>query len=231
MDFKKEAARKAATLAANKTTIGLGAGSTIAFLIDFLKQDFEKAPKVTFVTSSFVTHQLLLKNQLPVQPISDVERVDIYFDGCDQFDKNLNALKSGGGIHTMEKLIASMADEFALIGDESKEVECFDHRFPVVIEVLPQAIRYVPNAISKHFPETKIELRTGDKKEGTVITGNGNYLFDVWFLHWPSLSTINPTLKSITGIVETSLFYQLAKKAIIAGKDGAEVIERTRQDA
>ncbi len=61
-----------------------------------------------------------------------------------------------------------------------------------------------------------------------VITENGNYLLDVWFGKWPGLSTINPLLKSITGIVETSLFYNLVNKAIIAGKEGIKILERNK---
>ena len=75
-----------------------------------------------------------------VQPIAAFKSIDIYFDGCDQLDSELNALKIGGGIHTQEKLLASMANEFILIGDESKLVQNFDNRFPVVIELLPQAV-------------------------------------------------------------------------------------------
>ena len=65
-----------------------------------------------------------------------------------------------------------------------------------------------------------------DKKEGTVITDNGNYLMDLWFPVWPNLQQLNNLIKGITGVVETSLFYNLAHKAIIAGKDGIEIIEK-----
>ncbi|MDQ2719801.1 MAG: ribose 5-phosphate isomerase A [Bacteroidota bacterium] len=225
-DLKKEAAKKAITLIKDNTIVGLGAGSTIGHLFQFLKPQIENGIHIQLVTSSFSTRQLLLKNKFPVQPISSFKNIDIYFDGCDQLDHKLNALKSGGGIHTSEKLLSSMASQFVLIGDESKLVENFDNRFPVVIELLPQAVYYVPECIQNLFPHSKNAYRISEKKDGYVITENGNYLLDVWFGKWPDLSTMNPLLKSIAGVVESSLFFNLANKAIIAGKEGIRILER-----
>lgn len=226
MDLKKEAAGKAITLISDKSIVGLGAGSTIAYMVDFLKKEIEKGLQVKFVTSSFSTNELLLKNELTVLPTASFSMIDIYFDGCDQLDKKLNALKSGGGIHTHEKLLASMADQFVLIGDETKLADHFNDRFPLVIELLPESLGYAPAKIKSLFKGVKSAYRISDKKDGLVITGNGNYLLDLWFESWPDLSTINPILKTITGIVETSLFYNLAHKAIIAGQDGVKVLEK-----
>ncbi len=226
MNFKQEAAAKAITLVNENNIVGLGAGSTMAYAVEFLKKRIEDGLTVKLVTSSFTTKQLLLKENLPVLPTSLIKEIDIYFDGCDQFDKQLNALKSGGGIHTQEKLLASMAKQFVLVGDETKLVDTFDVKYPVVIEMLPQSLSFVPFKIEKLFPDVKISMRMGDKKDGPVITENGNYLLDVYFESWPGLTGINKSLKSITGVVETSLFYGLACKAIIAGENGVTILER-----
>src|SRR5664279_1727507 len=109
MNFKQEAAAKAITFIKDDTTVGLGAGSTIAYIVEYLKAKINDGLSIQLVSSSFTTRQLLLKENLPVLPIEFCKEIDIYFDGCDQFDKQLNALKSGGGIHTQEKLLASMA--------------------------------------------------------------------------------------------------------------------------
>ena len=225
MDLKKEAASKAITLIEDKTIVGLGAGSTIAHVVEFLRNEIKKGLQLKFATSSFFTRQLLLKNECTVLHSTFLEKIDIYFDGCDQLDKNLNALKSGGGIHTYEKLLASMADQFVLLGDETKLVDHFDTRYPVVIEVLPPAAAFVYRKVQELFGGTKTSFRISDKKDGYVVTENGNFLLDLYFDKWPDLSTINPVLKTITGVVETSLFYKMADKAIIAGKDGVNILK------
>ena len=226
MDLKKMAAQKAATMVGENTVVGLGAGSTIAHLVTYLKASIDKGMSLQFVTSSFSTFQLLRANGLPVQDVASFTEIDIYFDGCDQFDNDLNALKSGGGIHTEEKLLASMAKVFVLIGDEQKHVAQFDTKYPVVIEVLPQASAYVPYKIIQLYDNVTCTMRLGDKKDGAVVTGNGNYLFDIHFQKWPDLSQVNPVLKSVPGVVETSLFYGIAHKAVIAGEKGIQVIEK-----
>jgi ribose 5-phosphate isomerase A len=226
VDLKKQAAQKAATLVEDKTTVGVGAGSTIAYLVEFLEKAIKDGSDLTFVTSSFSTLQLLQTKMLNIKASSALKEIDIYFDGCDQLDKQLNALKSGGGIHTHEKLLASMAKQFVLIGDEAKLVDDFDLKYPVVLEILPQAAAFVPAKVNQLFEITRWLMRMNDKKDGPVITENGNYLIDVYLKKWPDLSSINPVLKSVSGIVETSLFYNMANKAIIAGEEGVVVLEK-----
>ena len=225
-DFKKEAARQSIALIKNNITLGLGAGSTVAHIVEVLQEEIKNGLVIKIVTSSFTTLQLLQKYGLIVLPIASVAEIDLYMDGCDQFDKDLNALKSGGGIHTMEKLLSTMAKQFILGGDEAKYVEKFDGRFPLVADVLPEALHFVTARVQMLFPGVAVVLRTGDKKDGAVITENGNYLIDLWFKEWPDLSTLNATLKSTTGVIETSLFHNLAHKAIISGRDGVRIFEK-----
>jgi ribose 5-phosphate isomerase A len=226
MDLKKAAAQKAITFIKDKSTVGLGAGSTIAHIVELLVTEKKTGLEVNLFTSSFSTNQLLLKNGFPVQPVDSITELDIYIDGCDQLDRDLNALKSGGGIHTREKLLASMAHQFLLVGDETKYSEQFDTKFPLVIELLPEAFRFVPERIQNLFPGVQCKIRMSERMDGAVITGNGNYLLDVWFPIWPELSQVNRLMKEITGVVETSLFYNLAHKAILAGNDGIKVLEK-----
>ncbi|CAN5569480.1 ribose 5-phosphate isomerase A [soil metagenome] len=226
MDFKKEAAVKAVGLVQPGQVIGLGAGSTIAFMVSLLAEQAQKGFQIQLLTSSFTTRQLLLQHGFAVVPVADIEKIDIYFDGCDQVDHNLQALKSGGGIHTREKLLASMATRFIIAGDDSKYVDRFTTNCPLVIEFLPEALRYVPARIQQLFAGTKTGLRMGNKKDGATITDNGNYLLDVWFDSWPDLHELNNTMKNITGVIETSLFHNLVQAVIIAGKDGVRMIEK-----
>lgn len=225
MDLKKQAAQKAVTLVENKMIVGLGAGSTIAYLVEYLELLIRDGLDIRFVTSSFSTLLLLQKKRLTIYSTAYFEEIDIYFDGCDQLDRQLNALKSGGGIHTHEKLLASMAKQFVLIGDEAKLVQNFDLKYPIVLEVLPQSIAFVPYKIKQLFKGANPEMRMADKKDGPVITENGNFLIDVYFEKWPELSSINPIFKSVPGIVETSLFYGIANKAVVAGKKSVVILE------
>jgi ribose 5-phosphate isomerase A len=195
-------------------------------MVELLKEKVENGMNIEVVTSSFVTQKLLLDLGFNPIPIAYVSSLDIYFDGCDYIDKELNALKSGGGIHTREKLVASMAKQVVIAGDESKYVEQFDNKIPLVVELLPEAKSFVQDKIQRLFPGARYSLRISEKMEGPVFTSNGNLLLDIWFNVWPELSKINSDLKTITGIVETSLFYNIIHKAIISCRDGIKIYER-----
>lgn len=225
-DHKLEAARAAAKLIKPNQTIGLGAGSTIAHLINIVKEDTALASTLTFTSSSFKTTALLVKQGLQVTPPALLATIDIYFDGCDQFDIQLNALKSGGGIHTTEKILAGMAKQFIIIGDAGKFAQQLDNTYPLVIEVLPAALQAVLKRIKLELPIDRYELRLSTQKDGAVISDNGNMLVDIYFTQLPDLALLNTQVKMIPGVVEHSLFYQMAHKAIISGNDGIQTLVR-----
>ncbi|SEN93232.1 ribose-5-phosphate isomerase [Mucilaginibacter gossypiicola] len=224
IDYKLEAAKAALTLISPNQTIGLGAGSTIAHLVNMLAQNPELAASLTFTSSSFKTTQLLSKHGLRIQSPALLHKLDIYFDGCDQFDSELNALKSGGGIHTTEKILASMAQEFILLGDEGKFSPQLNATYPLVIEILPQALQIVLAKLSALFPSATLTQRMSTQKDGALISDNGNMLVDLLFTELPEPVKLNTLVKMIPGVVEHSLFYQIATKAIIAGENGIRTI-------
>src|SRR5688500_17933604 len=100
MDLKRAAAEKAAEFIQHGQKIGLGAGSAIGHLAVILSGKIKEGLEVMVYTSSFQTRLLLKENNVIVHDTASVSDLDLYFDGCDQFDPQLNALKSGGGIHT-----------------------------------------------------------------------------------------------------------------------------------
>lgn len=223
-DYKVEAAKAAMEFIQAGQTIGLGAGTTVSHLINLICEKKDLADSLIFTSSSFKTTTALLDNGLRVQSPSLLKHVDIYFDGCDQFDTELNALKSGGGIHTTEKILASMADEFILMGDERKFANKLDNTYPVVIEILPQALQVVLHRLKLAYPGAIVKLRMSNQKDGAVISENGNLLADIHFATLIEPEKVNTQLRLIPGIVDHSLFYRMATKSIIAGKLGISII-------
>ena len=223
-DLKMEAAKAALKLIRPGMTVGLGAGSTMAHMVRLMK-DGGMTGLVKVVTSSFSTRRLLLSEGFVVLEAGWLTQVDVYFDGCDQFDWRLTALKSGGGVFVSEKVLAAMAGEFVLVGDISKKVDRLDGRFPLVVEVLPEALEYVSDRLKKFFSPVRSELRMGAPgKDGAVVTERGNYLIDSWFSAFPEPAMLNDRVTGIPGILEHSLFFNMAQRAVVAGPDGVEII-------
>jgi ribose 5-phosphate isomerase A len=221
-DHKLEAAKAAAKMISAGQTIGLGGGKTIVYLAEQLSADPQLMQSLTVTSSSFETTALLYANGFKLVAPAHLSRLDLYFDGCDVFDEQLNALKSGGGIHVMEKLLAAAADKFVLLGDAGKYQPALDPKYPLVIEFLPQALGIVSRKIAQLYPGTRFMQRMSTEKNGAVISDNGNMLADIYFETFPDLSQLDVQVNMIPGIVGHSLFYGLAHEAVISGENGLQ---------
>lgn len=221
-DLKKICAKEAMKYIKSGMTIGLGGGRSIAYLIDYIKNDNNL--KVKVVTPSTKTKMLCVENGLEVLHTCFVDEIDVAFDGCDQVDENLNALKSGGGIHTKEKLIASMSKDYILLVDEAKVESKLTFKAPVVLEILEDSLKYVEKKVMELGG--KHTIRTNDIKDGFIISDNGNLLMNVEFHNITDIFELNNKLINICGVVETSLFTNVITKAIVASDDGIRVISK-----
>lgn len=219
MIMKKKCALYASKLVKDGVVVGLGGGSTISYLIDYVK---DKDIKV--VSPSSKTVLLAQKTGLTVLNTRYVDHVDIAFDGCDEVDSHLNALKSGGGIHTQEKIIASMADEYIVLVDESKFHETLAFKVPVVVEVLPKAYSVVKKKLEKL--NGNVELRTASNKDGFLMSDEGNILLDVYFDGVQDIRLLNQTLLMMPGVVDTSLFVDILTGMILVNDKGVFKKER-----
>jgi len=214
MDIKRNCAKAALKYIENGTVIGLGGGSTIAHLIRFIK---EEQLDIKVVTPSWETKQKCEEAGLTVTTLSEATEVEVAFDGCDQVDEHLHALKSGGGIHTDEKLVASMAKEYILLVDESKVVQELTYEHPVVLEVIPKALAFVTHQLSD---AERVEIRMSRDKDGPVMTERGNLLLDVYVQGNQDSARLEDRLKGMPGVLDVSLFTSVVTKAVVAGESG-----------
>lgn len=210
--MKKKCALYASKLVKDGMVVGLGGGSTIQYLIDYVKDK-----DIQVVTPSAKTALKAQKEGLTVLNTQYVDHVDIAFDGCDEVDSHLNALKSGG-IHTQEKIIASMADEYIVLVDETKFHETLAFQVPVVVEVLPKAYSIVKKKLEKL--NGNVELRTASNKDGFLMSDEGNILLDVYFDGVQDIRLLNQTLLMMPGIVDTSLFVDILTGMILVNDMG-----------
>jgi ribose 5-phosphate isomerase A len=128
---KQLAAEAAAELVEDGMTVGLGTGSTVAFLLPALGR---RRLTLRCVATSPRTEDAARAEGLNVEPFDAVDRFDIAIDGADQIAPDGWLVKGGGAAHTREKLVAAAADRFVVIADSSKPVERL--RPPVPVELL-----------------------------------------------------------------------------------------------
>lgn len=219
--MKQKCAKKAFEMIEDGMIVGLGGGSTVALLINDIEKNNKK---ILAVTPSQDTLRLCVEHHIPMLPLEMIDTVDLAFDGCDELDTKLNALKSCGGIHTREKIVASMAKDYVLLADEGKLKEHLTFNYPITIEVIRAAVSYVKKCLVQMGAEV-IE-RHSNGKTGILVSDDGNYLLEARFQNIDDVGKLATILDTTSGIVGHSLFYQIASKAIIAKADGIDILER-----
>lgn len=213
--MKQEVGRAAAARVKSGSIVGLGTGSTTAFAIQFLGDRLKSGElqDVKGVPTSFQASVLAKKYGIPLVTLDDIDGIDIAIDGADEVDPQKNLIKGGGAAHTREKIVDSLAKEFIVVVDSSKMVDRLGSTFALPIEVLPLAITPVTRAIEKLGG--KPELRLGIKKDGPVITDQGNMVLDVTFAAIDHPAELEKTLNNIPGVLENGLFIGLADLILI----------------
>ena len=177
------------------SVLGIGTGSTANFFIDglaALKGQFKSA-----VASSEASAERLRGHGILVQDLNDTNGLDLYIDGADETNANLELIKGGGAALTREKIVAAAAKEFVCIADESKQVETLG-QFPLPVEVIPMAREYVARELTR-LGGTPVY------REG-VITDNGGLILDVKGLSITAPCELERQINQITGVITNGLF-------------------------
>ncbi|HAU5007544.1 ribose-5-phosphate isomerase RpiA [Proteus mirabilis] len=197
------------------TIVGVGTGSTTSHFIDALatmKGQIEGA-----VSSSEASTAKLKSYGIPVFDCNEVDSLDIYVDGADEINHQMQMIKGGGAALTREKIIAAVAKTFVCIVDESKQVDVLG-KFPLPVEVIPMARSYVARELVKlgGLPEYR----------ENVVTDNGNVILDVY-----NLTILNPIelenkINSIAGVVTVGLFANRGADIVLMGtSEGVKTIK------
>lgn len=189
------ALKRIACLPDDGLILGIGTGSTTECFIHVLGAIKHRVD--TTVSSSERSTKLLQSLGFLVSDLNTVPRVDVYVDGADEANQQLQLIKGGGAALTREKIIAAVADQFICIADSSKRVEVLGE-FPLPVEVIPMA--------RSHVARELVKLGGQPVWREDVITDNGNFILDVHGLHIDAPLAVERAINEITGVVCSGLF-------------------------
>jgi ribose 5-phosphate isomerase A len=142
-DEKRAAAELAAGLVEDGMTVGLGTGSTVAYLLPALAA---RGLAIRCVATSVATEEKARELGIPVETFDKLDRLDIAIDGADQIDPAAWIVKGGGGAHTREKIVAAAAERFVVIASSDKEVDRIAP--PIPLELLAYGLRATLRAVA-----------------------------------------------------------------------------------
>ena len=196
--------------------LGLGSGSTAALMIKSLAKEIRsgKLQNIRGVATSFQSEVLALELDIPLIDLASVSQIDLAIDGADEVDPGFQLIKGGGACHVREKLVASKADQFLIVVDETKLVKKLNQSFPLPVEVLPNSWKQVQDVISEMNGSSK--LRMANKKAGPIVTDQGNLILDVLFndgINNPK--NLEMSINNIPGVLENGLFVDITDKVLV----------------
>ena len=106
------AAKRACEFVEDGMRVGLGTGSTAAWLVRCLGELVrEDGLRIKGVPTSSRTAQLAREVGIEVISLDEAKWLDLTIDGADEFDAELNLIKGGGGALLQEKIVATASDQ------------------------------------------------------------------------------------------------------------------------
>ena len=221
MTPKERAARSAVAQIRDGDVVGLGTGSTVNFgLVALAERIRAERLRVVGVPTSVATQNHCLELGIPLTDLERHPRLDIAFDGADQVDAQLDAIKGYGGALLREKIVARCTDRLLLIVDASKVAETLNKAVPV--EVLPFAI----GAARRGLEDIGGRPRLRDTGGKPFVSDNGNWILDVDFGDIARPAELAAQIDAVPGVIDHGLFVDLASEVHVADEKHVRVLRR-----
>ena len=235
------AAKKACDYVESGMRVGLGSGSTAAWLVKCLGELVrEDGLKIKGVPTSTRTAALAREVGIEVISLDEAKWLDVTIDGADEHDANLNLIKGGGGSLLQEKIVATASDQMVVIADIGKQVETLG-AFPLPIEVIPFGWQTTKALVEESLISMDVLGRNSTLRlngDTPFVTDEGNFILDLHLNRIANGRQLSLVLNQMPGVVENGLFIDICDAVVIGYGDGkvevrdinAGTVEETRLD-
>jgi ribose 5-phosphate isomerase A len=211
---KEAVGRRMADMVQDGQVIGVGSGSTVYVAIQLIADRVRREQfRISVICASPELTMACAALDLPVASLLE-RRPDWAFDGADEVDPARNLIKGRGGAMFLEKILMWASPRNFILVDPSKLVPRLGMKFAIPVEVRPVALRLVEYEL-KAIGAVEMTLRLAVKKDGPVVTENGNLILDVRFadIH----KDLERDIKAIPGVIESGLFWGRDVEIVVSG--------------
>ncbi|KAE9598089.1 hypothetical protein Lal_00003956 [Lupinus albus] len=230
-DLKKLAADKAVDYVKSGMVLGLGTGSTAAFVVAKLGALIASGEltNIIGIPTSKRTEEQARSLGIPLSILDDNPRLDLAIDGADEVDPNLDLVKGRGGALLREKMVEAASEKFVVVVDDTKLVSGLGGSgLAMPVEVVQFCWKYNLIRLKELFKEEGVDAKLRIDESGKpYVTDNSNYIVDLYF-KTPIKDGLGAgkEISKLEGVVEHGLFLNMATSVIIAAKDGVQVKDK-----
>ena len=217
------AAKKASEFVEDGMRVGLGTGSTAAWMVRCVGEMVrEEGLRIKGVPTSTRTAELAREVGIDVISLDEAKWLDLTIDGADEFDGELSLIKGGGGALLQEKIVATASDQMIVIADAAKEVETLG-AFPLPIEVIPFGWQTSKALVEEMLVSMDVLGQQASLRmdgDAPFVTDEGNHILDLHLKRIGKPRDVALVLNQVPGVVENGLFIDICDKVVIGYGDG-----------
>ena len=220
---KYAAAKRASTFVRNGMKVGLGTGSTAAWLVRCLGERVKnEGLRFTGVPTSAATADLARELGIPITTLDEAGWLDVTIDGADECDSEFNLIKGGGGALLQEKIVATASDRMIVITDKTKKVDTLG-AYPLPVEVIGFGKHTTKRLLEEMLEGLDVMGNTGKfrmKGDQLFVTDEGNHIIDLHLGRIGNARQLSLILNQVPGVVENGLFIDICDVIITGHGDG-----------
>lgn len=222
-ELKREAAIAALETIKSGMIVGLGSGSTASLFIRELGLRVQSGLRVQGIPSSEESRRLAEEVGVPLTTLVEHPSIDVTVDGADEVSESLDLTKGLGGALVREKIVARASNRVIIVVDESKLVDKLGRKAPIPVEVIPFAAFLVQAQLKRWGGDAQPRERNGK----VFVSDNGNWILDWRYGTIDQPAVLENQLKSLTGIVDSGIFANVASMVIAATSTGIRRLQRS----
>ncbi|ATU73781.1 ribose-5-phosphate isomerase [Komagataeibacter rhaeticus] len=219
-ELKRKAAIEAADMVKDGMVVGLGSGSTSAFMIEELGRRWAEGLRFCAIPTSERSAEQARSHGIKLVTFATHPQIDIDIDGADEVERGtLNLIKGLGGALFREKIVAAASRRFVVVVDDSKLVDRLGAAVPVPVEVAN--FGWTSTARQLEALGAKVVQRL-DRSGNVFVTDGGNMILDCHFGEIADSPALQRQLDGVVGVIETGLFIGRTSEVIVATADGLQ---------
>jgi len=220
---KFAAAKRASAFVKSGMRVGLGTGSTAAWLVKCLGERVrDEGLDITAVATSSQTAKQAADAGIKVSSLNKVKWLDLTIDGADEYDDELNLIKGGGGALLQEKIVATASDRMIVITDSTKKVATLG-AFPLPVEVLAFGMPTTQLLLEEMLNGLDVMGNTTTPRmagDDLFVTDEGNHILDLHLGRIGNTRQLALILNQVPGVVENGLFIDICDVIVTGHGDG-----------